>query len=282
MISTRYESDPTIVIHHRYIFIYHASSSSPHSSRFFHLLLTLFPPTNTSQLHIRQILSSPCYSHLAKLIHALLAHRIIQRTHQIIRILHQLHLHNRVLILAHRLNILPKRLLVDQTHCIDGFGELPQGGRGSKNERIQHGRQNDAPKIGLRDDDPLNIRDGGRVFVLVQIQIARHAREDPRARDDHLGTEAGHAVAHAVHDRNERLRVDRTHRIDVFREQNLQEHKHRSLVFRPFLSVRKGKRGNREGLEGRADHDFEVHLQNVFKTGIVVKWKHAERNVLPL
>ena len=201
-------------------------------------------PTNTPQLHIRQILSSPCYSHLAKLIHALLAHRIIQRTHQIIRILHQLHLHNRVLILAHRLDILPERLLVNQTHRIDGLGELPERRRRAKNERIQHGSQNDAPKIGLRDDNPLNIRDRRRVFVLIQIQIARYTRQNPRTRDHDLRTEAGHAVTHAIHDRNERLRVDRTHRLDVFREQNLQKHKHRALVFRPLLPINKS--GNRE------------------------------------
>ena len=245
-------------------------------------LLTPFP-TNTPQLHIRQILPSPCYSHLAKHVHALLAHREVQRAHQRVRVLHELHLHDRVLRLAHRFDILTKRLLIDQADGIDRLGELPERSSGAKDERVENGGQNDAPKIRLRDDDSLHVRHRGRVFVLVEVEIARDARQDARTGDHHLGAEGRNAVANAVHDCDERLRIDRADRIDVLCEQNLQKHKHGALVLRPLLRVRQtGKRGNREGLERRANHDFEVHFQNVFETRVVVKWKHTEGNVLPL
>lgn len=83
---------------------------------------------------------------------------------------------------------------------------------------------------------------------MVEVEVAGDASEDARTGDDNLGSEGRNAVADAVHDGDEGLRVDGADGFDVLCEENFEEDEDGSLVFGPFLKVRE-RREERERRE---------------------------------
>ena len=66
----------------------------------------------------------------------------------------------------------------------------------------------------------------------------------------------------------------------MVRKQHVQEVEHSALVFRQLLHFNISRQLNAQLIEGCADHDLEVDAEHVAETGVVVKRKHTERDVI--
>ena len=77
-------------------------------------------------------------------------------------------------------------------------------------------------------------------------------------------------MADAAHNSYERLRPDCRHRRQMVREQHIQKVEHGRFIFGPLLRVIFSRQLDAQLIEGRADHDLEVHRENVLKAVVVV------------